>query len=418
MTMKRWTKMGTVPFFLFALIAVAQDEPANPRMPLTHVAVMVFPANEAAKALAGSAQTRLEQILNENDIEVTDRDESKKIKSVWKKLEDPGYFVTADDFVKNAGSYQLDGIVRVYLSADSQPAPGGFFSATAQADVRLVDEHAKVASQVSFPMGAPGRPPSDGLTAQAALLNAMQRAIDEAAGSLGLTVNQPASPRAMRFAFEGPVAPPANATALPRDARNLKADFVALAELSNGRGKFESITCTAKAPGGDVAAVGGSVISQRRGSASRGPSMSGDPSSLGRGGRPDFQVRAPEDRGVGEREFGSRVHLVDLGQQREITVFQTQEVGRKAREQRGSSEVLDCLFVHSWRYLAAVTGDLLSLWDTERGLQLSEVLLPFGTDQASLEVLRAGEAYFLRVKGEEDRQQAVYRIAPGKSEKN
>ena len=56
----------------------------------------------------------------------------------------------------------------------------------------------------------------------------------------------------------------------------------------------------------------------------------------------------------------------------------------------------DCLVVHSWRYLAAVTGDVLSLWDTERGLQLSEVLLPFGTDKASLEVLKAGDGFLLR----------------------
>jgi hypothetical protein len=109
------------------------------------------------------------------------------------------------------------------------------------------------------------------------------------------------------------------------------------------------------------------------------------------------------------------VHLVDLAQEREITVFLTQEVGQKTREHRGTSQVLDCLFVHSWRYLAAVTGDVLSLWDTERGINLSEVLLPFGTDEAVLEVLRAGEAYFLRVTGEKKDQQAVYRIAPGKT---
>jgi hypothetical protein len=72
------------------------------------------------------------------------------------------------------------------------------------------------------------------------------------------------------------------------------------------------------------------------------------------------------------------------------------------------------MFVHSWRYLAAVTGDVLSLWDTERGLNLSEILLPFGTNQASLEVLRAGPSYFLRVKADGG-QQVDYRIAPGKN---
>lgn len=371
---------------LAAVPALAQDAPVNERMPLTHVAVMVYASTPAAQGLAGAAQSRLEQILNDNGVEVTDRDEAKKIKSIWKKLEDPGYFVTADDFVKNAGSHQLDGIVRVYLSADSAPAPGGFFSATAQADVRLVDENAKVAAQVSFPMGAPGRPPSDGLTTQAALINAMQRAIDEAAGSLGLEVSQPASPRAMKFDLQGPVEAPAQATGVARAPRDLKADYVALAQLESRRNTFEKATCADRAAGGDVGVVGGSLNTLARGPAGM------------------------------EMHFGSRVHLVDLAQSREIAVFDTRVLGRKPKEHRGTSQVLDCLFVHSWRYLAAVTGDVLSLWDTERGLQLSEVLLPFGIDdQASLEVLRAGDAYFLRVTGDEKGQQAVYRIAPGKS---
>jgi hypothetical protein len=404
---------------LIGFAASAQDAPVNERMPLTRVAVMVFPANDAAKNLANSAQSRLEQILNDNGVEVSDRDEAKKLKSIWKKLEDPGYFVTADDFVANAGRYELDGIVRVYLSADSAPAPGGFFSATAQADVRLIDENAKVQAQMSFPMGAPGRPPSDGLTAQSALLNAMQRAIDEAAGSLGLEIAQPASPRAMKFTLEGPIEPPAQATVAARDPRDLKADYVKYAQLKSGRGKSESVTCTARAPGGDVAAVGGYVILQRRAGISRGGSMSMGSMKLGDGRQvPKVDVQAPQASGVGEREFGSHVHLVDLAQEREITVFQTQEVGRKTTEQRGTSKVLDCLFVHSWRYLAAVTGDVLSLWDTERGVNLAETLLPFGTDAATLEVLRAGDAHFLRVTGEGAGQKAAYRLAPARNEKN
>ena len=368
---------------LLALPAFAQDDaaPANPRMPLTRVAVMVYPSNAAAKGLANSAQSRLEQILNDNGVEVTDRDEAKKIKSIWKKLEDPGYFVTADDFVRNAGSYQLDGIVRVYLSADSTASPAGFFSATAQADVRLVDENAKVASQVSFPMGAPGRPPSDGLTEQAALLNAMQRAIDEAAGSLGLEIGSPASPRAMKFSLEGPVDAPAGAAPVARAPRDLGADYVGLAALASGnRNIHEKATCADRAPGGDVGVVGGSI------------------QALTRSGM----------------HYGSRVHLVDTAQGREITVFDTRVLGRKPREHRGTSQVLDCMFVHSWRYLAAVTGDVLSLWDTERGLNLAEILLPFGTDEASLEVLKAADKYFLRVKAGGN-QQAVYQIVPGKT---
>jgi hypothetical protein len=383
-----WRNSTLTSFLLLlASAALAQDDSApNARMPLTRVAVMVYPTNAAAKNLAGGAQARLEQILSENGVEVTDRDEAKKIKSIWKKLEDPGYFVTADDFVKNAGAYELDGIVRVYLSADSEAAPGGFFSATAQADLRLVDENAKVASRTSYPMGAPGRPPSDGLTAQAALLNAMHRAIDEAAGSLALEVAEPASPRAMKFTLEGPVDAPATATPMARPPTDLAADFVPLAALYNEKNVREKATCADRAPGGDVAVVGGSL------------------EALVRGGMTGMQ-----------KHYGSRVHLVDLAQKSEFTAFDTRVLGRKPQEHRGTSQVLDCLFVHSWRYLAAVTGDVLSLWDTERGLNLSEVLMPFGTDEARLQVLRAGEAYFLRVQA--GAQQATYKIAPGKPEK-
>ena len=346
------------------------------------MAVLVYAQSPETKKLIGSAQTRLEQILLDNGVEVTDRDDSSKIKGIWKKLEDPGYFITADDFVKNTQKYGLDGVARIYLNADVTEVMSGFFSATAQADVRLVDEDAKVNAKTSYPMGAPGRPPSDGLTAQAALLNAIQRAVDDAAQTLGLTVAEPASPRAVMFRLEGPAQAPSTAQPQPRKPHELSAEFVGLAQLMSGRNSSETVTCADQAPGGDVAAVGGSL-----------------------------RVPARGPRGI-EMHHGSRVHLVDLAQQREITVFDTREVGRKPKEHRGSSSVLDCLFIHSWRYLAAVTGDVLSLWDTERGLNLAEILLPFGTDEASLEVLRGSDGLYLRVQGEGKRQ-ATYRVVPG-----
>ena len=358
------------------------DETDAPKIEFKRVAVLVYAQSAEAKKLIGSAQTRLEQILLDNGVEITDRDDSSKIKNIWKKLEDPGYFITADDFVKNTQKYGLDGVARIYISADVKEVMSGFFSATAQADVRLVDEDAKVNAKTSYPMGAPGRPPSDGLTAQAALLNAIQRAVDEAAQTLGLTVAEPASPRAVMFKLEGPADAPATAEIQQRKPHDLSAEYVRLAQLMSGRNSSEEVTCADQAPGGDVGAVGGSLRVPERG-----------------------------PHGI-EMHYGSRVHLVDLAQKREITVFDTQEVGRKPREHRGSSNVLDCLFMHSWRYLAAVTGDVLSLWDTERGINLAEILLPFGTDEAKLEVLRGSDGMYLRVQGA-GKQQAVYRVVPG-----
>lgn len=365
-----------------AALPCGAGEMGAPKIDFSRVAVLVYAQSPEAKKLTGSAQARLEQILLDNGIEVTDRDESSKIKNIWKKLEDPGYFITADDFVKNTQTYGLDGVARIYLSTGVTEVMSGFFSATAQADVRLVDEEAKVSAHTSYPMGAPGRPPSDGLTAQAALLNAVQRAVDQAAQTLGLTVTEPASPRAMQFDLDGPLAESPAATMVPRAARDLSAGYVALAPLASGRNTTEEITCADRAPGGDVAVAGGS-LSQLTGR---------------------YMM------------FGSRVHLLDIAQEREITVFTTRELGRKPKEHRGSSKVLDCLFVYSWRYLAAVTGDVLSLWDTERGLNLAEVLLPFGTDAANLELLRGKDGLFLRVQGD-DKQQALYHLRSGARER-
>ena len=90
-------------------------------------------------------------------------------------------------------------------------------------------------------------------------------------------------------------------------------------------------------------------------------------------------------------------------------------LGRDVGEVRDEAHVTSS--AERYTMIESARGDVLSLWDTERGINLSEVVLPFGTDEASIEVLRAGEAYFLRVKGE-DEQQALYRIAQGKGEKN
>lgn len=335
---------------------------------LSKVAVMVFPTTPAAEKSVNTAQARLEQILLDNGIEAIDRDESNKLKDVWKQLEDPGYFVTADDFVARADKYQIDGIVRIYLSADSNEALAGFYSATAQADVRFVDESAKVEAKTSPAMGAPGSPPSDGLTAQAALLNAVQRAVDNAAQAFGLAITEPASPRAVSLSFEGPVEIPPTATPLMA-AGALDESGVALAQLFTERWKSEKVSCSSRAPGGELGAVGGSITETPRG-----------------------------DR---FNHYGSRVHLVDLAQGRELSSFETQKVGRKEREQRGTSALLACSFVSSWRYLAAVTGDYVSLWDTERGLRMAQALLPAGlNNSASVELLRAGKEAWLRVSGD------------------
>ncbi|MGD8570248.1 MAG: hypothetical protein PVJ39_19330, partial [Gammaproteobacteria bacterium] len=110
----------------------------------TKVAVAVFPQNGVAKKMVRAAQSRLEGVLLDNGITVLDRDKANDLKDEWKKLEDPGYFVTADDFVENTEKYQLDGLIRVYLTAEAAKGFAEFYTATAQADLRFVAEDAQV----------------------------------------------------------------------------------------------------------------------------------------------------------------------------------------------------------------------------------------------------------------------------------
>jgi len=57
-------------------------------------------------------------------------------------------------------------------------------------------------------MGAPGHPPSDGLTRNSAVINAVQRAVDNACHKLGFELIDPATPRSVRLSLDGPFSIP------------------------------------------------------------------------------------------------------------------------------------------------------------------------------------------------------------------
>ncbi|MGJ8669168.1 MAG: hypothetical protein ACSHXK_06740 [Oceanococcus sp.] len=357
---------------LLLLPPMAQAKPSFKR-----VAVVVHAQNPTAKKLQRAAQSRLELILQDNGITVVDREESEKLKSIWTKLEDPGYFVTAEDFLENTSqaNVELDGLVVAYLSADTSPALGGYFSATAHADIRFVDSQAEVSSIRSQPQGVPGRPPSDGLTKLAALINATQRSIDEAAENFGLTLMDPASPRSMRLTMTGPVDPPASAV-FSNSSTPLTKQELAIAELLDKSSNHEKIRCHARAPGGELGVVGTQQFTLPR-------------------GRPF-------------RQQGSRLHLIDLSDKRPLLIFDTQVVGDKPKAHSGSAAALGCIFVSGWRYLAAVTGDLVSLWDVERGTQLAQLQLPDGIDEAELLSSHSSAGDFILVRS--GKRQWAYRI--------
>jgi hypothetical protein len=170
------------------------------------VAVVVNPQNEAADRYVKAAHSRMESILTDNGIIALDREKVQELTDVFKTLDDPGAFVTAEDFVENAAKFEIAALVAIYLNMDKVPTLADYFSAGAHADIRFISESdAKVTSISLPPMGVPGRPPSDGLTQNSAAINAVQRAIDDACNQLGLENLDPATPRLVRLDLKDPV---------------------------------------------------------------------------------------------------------------------------------------------------------------------------------------------------------------------
>lgn len=340
---------------VLALLAVAAQA--------ANVAVMVFPAGKGLSPYARAAQTRLEQVLGDNGVTVLDPDKAKELQSSWQQLSDPTFLVTAEDMVARSAKYKIDGIYRVYLNGAVSPAPGGYFSATAHADVRYVDANAQVQAVQSPPMGVRGSPPSDGLTDSAALVNAVQRAIDHAAEKVGLKVFDFTSPRAMslRLVEQAGLVTGEEMGSSARQAMDGSADK--LAPLISESWTFEEPTCRVKSPDGKMVALGTYITQTSRRSMSR--------------------------------SYGARLHLVDLEHQKAVLEFPIHEIGKRGAGENGPSKVLDCVFVGSWRYVAAATGNKLVFYDTERGLLLSEVALGEGPETLRLVHVRRGSEDFL-----------------------
>ncbi len=341
------------------------------------VAVVVYAHDETAESFRRSALSRLEGIFADNDIIVLDQDKADELKDVFNTLDDPGAFVTAEMFIENAGKFDIAGLAAIHLTADVAPGLSDYFTATAHADVRFISEaDAHVTSLTTTPMGAPGRPPSDGLTERAALINAVQRAVDDAADKMGLEIMEPANPRSVRLALEGPVPPPAGD--LPSRKPSVDGDLVALASFEASKWRKVDATCTAKAPGGSMGAVAVYIKDT------------------------DMHRRPP-------RLYGSEIHLVDTELRQGIATYECHPVAKKTRREKGKKEVLDCVFLQNWRFLAAVTGNTLFLWDTERGVLISEVALESSPKSAALHFVRVAEGAFLVVDA--GRKPAAYRLA-------
>jgi hypothetical protein len=344
------------------------------------VAVVVNSQNATADRYIKAAHSRMESILSDNAIIALDREKVEDLKDVFKTLDDPGAFVTAEDFVENAAKFKIAALVAIYLYVDTQPGLADYFSASAHADIRFIDENdAKVTAISVLPMGTPGRPPSDGLTQSSAAINAVQRAVDDACDQLGLDNLDPATPRLVRLDLENPI-DGSSLTIAPRasEQNNTLADY---AKLEDQRWRAEEVTSTVSAPAGALGAVAGYIIDT------------------------DFRRRP-------RRLYGSRIHLIDNHLKREIQILDCFDVEKKRPGEMGERKILDCMFVSSWRYLAAASGGRLFFWDTEKGRLLASPVLQSALKSVQLGLARTSNDHYLVV--DSGKQKWAYRIITAK----
>ena len=324
--------------------------------PQKSTAVIAYAQSGLPDMVVRVAQTRVEQLLVDSGVTVLDKETVDKLKAEWESLSDPGALITAEQFIEKADKYKFDTVYRVYVNGGTTPGLGDYYTATSSVDLRIVAADGNTRSVSGVPMGIRGTPPSDGLTVNAALTNAVQRAVDMTLTKAGINVADPTSARTFPITLvqdSGTVG--ANTTAVATSSPDIMRELAQSANLITGVWHNEEPTCTAMSPDKQLGAVG----------------------------TYEKLTRPPA-----ERRYGGKVHIIDATAKREFLVLDATRLVERTRTERGTSKTLACLFLGSWRYLAAVTGSYLVLWDIERGIELSRLVLPQPVEVAGLSLRR------------------------------
>jgi hypothetical protein len=358
--------------------------PALPARAADTVAVAVYAADPALKKFERAVQSRLEEVLADSGLAPLDEARAKDLRENWVDLADPGHLVTAEEIAAKAGRYEVRRIYRLSFTVDAARPLGLYHSAAAQVQLRVIDREARVQSQQSLPMGTRGFAASDAATPEAAIANALQRAVDSVAEAAGLKVLAPASARSVNLRLEPVAALPPGAQPLAQAAPEPPAGWEGRAPLLAERWRREEPSCRAVSPDGGYGVLGTYAWSQDR---------------LARDNA---------------RRYGGYLHLLDLRAAQPVAQLTLHELGQRGAGENGSSAALACQFLGSWRHLVAASGNRLACFDVERGRETCSIALaealPYEPGRAQLRVMQAaGEGFVeLQVGG---RAAAAWRIA-------
>jgi hypothetical protein len=353
--------------------AIAGDAPAASWRGL-NIAVSCFPLSPRAAPAVRALQARLEEILAENGVTVLDEATAAELRQGYHLLADPTAVVTAELLLELREKYRVDRLLNLYCDSDVAEGVAEFFTATAHAELRLLDPGARVEARSSRPMGVVGHPGSDAVTAGAARLNALERAMDDAATALGLKLSTPAEPRLVRMTLEA-AASPAAAVFAPL-APAAQPGLAGAAALSRQTWEQEKVSFTALSPDGNYGVVATYRWSQRMGS---------------------------------RRIYGSRLHVIDAKARRPVATHDFSPLAISAPHEKHGKEVLAAAFLGGWRFLVAVNANEIVLWDVERGRELSRLVQSGGGGAVELAVSKGAAGAFVRVRV--GRAEQVYRLA-------
>jgi hypothetical protein len=342
------------------------------------VAVAVYASDAAFKPYEKAVQARLEEILRDSGYEPLDEAKARQLRDNWVDLADPGHLVTAEEIVANAGKFEVQKVFRASFNSGTSQPLGLFHSATAQVQLRVIGREAEVQSAQSSPMGTRGFAPSDASTADAAIVNALQRAVDSVAEAAKLKVLAPASARVVPLQLEAATAAPVGALPFATGARAVAGGWESAARLVSERSSKEDRHCKAVSPDGGYAAQGTLVWSIDR--------LAGD----------------------NARRYGGYIHLIDLAEKREIAQLTVHELSQRGRGENGTSAVLACSFLGDWRFLVAASGNRLACFDVERGRETCSLPLEGAPEKIEMQLLAAGDERFLELKT--GKSSSYYRI--------
>lgn len=382
--MARMAGMAVVAHVLLLLPALPAAAQGGER-----VAVAVYSDDPALKRYERTVQVRLEEILADSGFTPLDEAKAKALRDNWVDLADPGHLVTAEEIVAKAGRYEVKRIFRAGFTAGSAQPLGLYHSATAQVQLRVIEAaDARVKASSSAPMGTRGFAGSDAATADAALANALQRAVDSVAEAAGLKVLAPASARSVALVLEPLAQAPANAQPLAWPvAAAAKDGWEKAARLLDERWRNESVRCTSTSADGGMGVVGTVAVHvDRLGGSGFGGSFGGGGGGFGGGGRGGGGSRA----GSSSSNYGGYAHVVDLKEPRELVKLTLHEIGPRASGENGTSGVIACGFLGAWRHLVLASGNRIACFDVERGRETCSLPVPGAPDKAVLQLLQAG----------------------------